>query len=127
MKAFAEKMSGRYLHGSGSSAYVEKQHNGYTIYHMFDNYPDDILVMNKIIKQLIKNTEILSLVPKVFTRIFNGIWSFDGSTQDVEMIRLYKTTHADHRKKKELRKTIMQSDPNDIEIKYKVVDFGPGY
>ena len=91
---------------------------------MFDNYPDDIFVMNKIIKQLIKNTEILSLVPKVFTRIFNGIWSFDGSTQDVEMIRLYKTTHADHRKKKEMKKIITQAGSDDIEVKYKVVDFG---
>ncbi len=43
------------------------------------------------------------------------------------MIRLYKTTHADHRKKKEMRKVITQSDPNDIEIKYKVVDFGNGF
>jgi len=43
------------------------------------------------------------------------------------MIRLYKTTHADYRKKKEMRKIVAQADPNDIEVKYKVVDFGEDF
>lgn len=40
---------------------------------------------------------------------------------------MYKTTHADHRKKKEMRKAIKQSDSNDVEVKYRMVDFGDNF
>ena len=62
-------------------------YNGYTLYTMYNNMDDNILVMNKILKQLIKDTAVLSLVPKVFGRIFNGIWRHDSGTMDAEMIR----------------------------------------
>lgn len=77
---------------------------------MFDHMCEDVHVLNKIIRKLINDSEIVSLVPKVFSRIFSGIWG-ENSGYEAEMIRNYKSIHSDGRKRKEnVKMSVLSND-----------------
>ena len=42
----------------------------YVVATAYDNYGDEVVVFNKIIKDLITNTSIISTVPKSYYRLF---------------------------------------------------------
>jgi hypothetical protein len=63
--------------------------NDYTVFTLFDNNYNDIHVLNKILRALADNTIVLSKVPKVYSRIFSGIWDGNSSSSDYELIMKY--------------------------------------
>lgn len=61
----------------------------YIVFTLFDNHHNDIFVLNKILRNLIDNTVVLSKVPKVYSRIFQGIWDGNNASSDYEIILKY--------------------------------------
>jgi hypothetical protein len=45
-------------------------HDKYVLAVCYDDHPEEIFVFNKIIKDLIKNTQIISSVPKSYVKLF---------------------------------------------------------
>jgi hypothetical protein len=59
-----------------------KLQDRYNIMNCYDQHPEEVYIMNKILKDLIQNTQVISQVPKQYVRIFQGLW--DGSTVSSE-------------------------------------------
>lgn len=75
--------------------------NEYTIINKIDEECNDIFVFNKILRNLINDTVVLSRVPKVYSQIFSGMWDVNLSSSDYEIIREYASIHREDRKEKE--------------------------